>query len=243
MPIHKNYFTGEFVKKIVLLIILLCFRFLLIADSSGIEEQNYRLSISGYDSEIGNSLSLSGSARFPVADYTGISLNAGLAEFNGKNSYVDSSGQAIGMDIFFRKYDLGIIQAGYNYGKSQSDIGSSTFRNDSQTYSLNATYYIENFDILLARSKSDFEIGESSNTSTMGISYYINDIFRAGVSAGGMDTQDSYSLGATYQPEIFNNDIGISAGYGFGKGDASYTISLSYYFGTRVSLLDRIRKY
>ncbi len=209
----------------------------------GVEDSNYQVTISGTSSDYGNTARLSGGARFPVADNTGMSLSAGLTEFNGKNSFADSSSRLVGLGIFFRKYDLGIINAGYSYSESETDLVSGTKKNNFDTYSLNGTYYIDMFDISLYRSTATDTTGSSFNSSRISAAYYANDNLRISASAGGMDSDESYTFGVLYQPETFNNAIGISATYQEDKTYDSYNVSITYHFDTKVSLIDRIRRY
>jgi hypothetical protein len=209
----------------------------------GIDDSNYKASISGNDSEAGNRLSLRGEARFPVTNYTGISLSASLSEFYGDNNYLDSSDKSIGLGVFLRKYDLGIVSARYIHTESEADIPSGTLKNDFDIYSLSGTYYIDMFDISLNRSTGNSNTGSSFDATGISAAYYVNDNFRVSASAGGMDDDESYSLSATYQPKVFNNSISVLASYQDTNTNDSYDITISYYFDTKVSLIDRIRRY
>ena len=62
-------------------------------------------------------------------------------------------------------------------------------------------------------------------------------------SMGGMDSDDSYSIGLIFQPTMFNNSISIFVGYQDTKINDTFSLSASYYFDTKVSLFDRFRKY
>lgn len=209
----------------------------------GIEGSNYQASFSGNDSDNGSRLSLRGEARFPVANYTGMSFNAGLSEFNGDNNSIDSSNKSIGLGLFIRKYDLGIINADYRYSETEADIPSGTLKNDLDTYSLNGTYYLEKFDLSLSRSTINIDTGNDFNFSNFNAAYYLNDNLRVSASVGRMDADESYSLSATYQPKVFNNAISILATYQDTNTNDSYGITISYYFDTKVNLISRIRRY
>ena len=211
-------------------------------EPSGIDNQNYTISTLGNNSDYGSRITLSGEARFPVIDYTGISLSANLEKFNGKNNYLDSSSKSVGLGVFLRKYDLGLIQAKYNYNESEADSTSISLKNSIETYSLNGAYYINNFDILFTRLEGKPDIGNSIQSSFIGAAYYLNENLRLSGLIGGMDADESYTMYLAYQPEIFKNNISISVSYQDTKSNDTLGFELSYYFDTKVSLIDRVRR-
>jgi hypothetical protein len=230
--------------KLILSILLLVFSLCVQGGEAGVVETNFKASVlhTHFD-DIGNSNHLRGEARFPIANYTGLSLMAGVGEFNGKSS-IDSSDKTAGVGVFLRKYDLGAINANYIYSESKADTPFGSFKSHTNGYSLSGTYYIDKFDISLARGTSKSNPGATSyNYSSIDVAYYASDNLRLSVSANGMDSSGTYSLDATYQPKIFNNDISIIGRYVDSNAGQSYMIGLSYYFGTKASLIDRNRKY
>lgn len=230
-------------KSLGIYLLLITFPIITSAESNGIEATNYRVSASVLNSDAGNVFGLSAAIRTPLMKNIGVSLNAGLSEFNGNNNYIDSSGESIGLDVFIREYNLGLIQLGYNYSKSDYDLFPSTLNNSSDTFSILGIYYIHNFDLSLRRNTSESDTGRKSNTSNIGVSYYVTDNLNTRISFGGMDLDNSNTFSIQYQPKIFNNSIGISAYYTNSQSIDSYGLSISYYFDTKVSLIDRIRKY
>jgi len=230
-------------KNLAIILFLITAPIITSAESNGIEATNYSVSIATANSDAGNTFSVLGTIRSPLMNNIGISVNAGLSEFNGKNNYIDSSGEFIGLDVFIREYNLGLIELGYNYRKSDYDFSSGTLNNSSDTFSLLGIYYIHNFDLSLLRSTMESITGNKNNISDIGVSYYITDNLRAGISFGGMDLDNSNAISIQYQPKIFNNSIAISASYRNSDSIDSYGLSLSYYFDTKVSLIDRARKY
>jgi len=231
-------------KQLVISAILIFLPMIVSAEKSeGIESSNYKTSFSINDSDNGSILSLRGKARFPVANYTGISLNAGLSEFDGDNNFIDTSIKSIGLGAFIRKYDLGIIEAAYSYSEVKADIPSGSLESDADTYSLSGTYYLEKFDLSLNRGTINNDSGNDFNFSNFSAAYYVNDNLLVSALVGAMDTDESYSLSATYQPKVFNNAISISASYQSTNTNDSYGITISYYFDTKVNLINRIRRY
>ena len=213
-------------------------------ESGGIEHSNYNTSISGGNSVNGNFLALGGGARFPVVNYVGMSLNAGLFKFNGNNNFVDSTGKSIGLGGLVRKYDLGIVNVNYSHSESEFNIPFGTWKNNTNSYSLSGTYYIKKFDLSLSRTIYNSNTSNISNTSYLDVAYYVNDNLSVSASVRGMNADKSSSLiSASYQPQAFNNAISVSASYGRAYAIDSYGIAISYYFDTKVSLIDRIRRY
>lgn len=208
----------------------------------GIEGSNYKVSFSGDDSDNGSGLSLGYEARFPVANYTGMSLNARLSEFDGDGNSLDSSNKSIGLGVFLRKYALGIVNANYSHSEAGIKSHQDALKYDYDVYSLSGTYYIEKFDLSLSRS-TNVGSGNDFNFSNFNAAYYVNDNIRVSASVGGMDGDESYSLSTTYQPKVFNNAISILASYQDTNIGDSYGITISYYFNTKVNLINRIRRY
>jgi len=214
-----------------------------IGDTTGIEETNYRAGISGRNSDSGNSFSFSGVVRAPLVNNTGISLNVGLSEHNGVDNYVDQSNKSIGLGVFLREYELGLIQLRYNYSETVADIPSSTLKMNTDSLSLFGIYYIHNFNFSLFRSALKSDDGDKFNNLNIGLSYYFTDNFNTSLSFGGMESKDNNAISMYYQPKKFNNTIGISVNYSTSDRVDSYGLSVTYYFDTKVSLIDRNRRY
>lgn len=211
------------------------------AGNQVIEETNYRLSGSVSDSDSGNQMSVTGNVRLPLAEYIGASITGGYSDFNGKNSYIDSSTESASLGLFVRKYNLGVINVSYGSSQSKVDAPNSS-KYSTKSMSLNGIYYYNNFDIGLGRSKVDPDSGNSLNASMVGISYYVSDNLRIAASAIRID-QDDMIFSVSYQPEMFGNNIGVEASFIDYDTNDTVTISVAYYFGTRVSVKDRIRRY
>ena len=210
----------------------------------GIEASNYTAGFNATDTEIGNIYSLYGDIRLPVTDYLGATLNISGTKSAYDAPYFDSTTAAAGVGLLFRKYDLGSLEIGYGYSDTNYDVPGSDFNIRSNTYTLDGTYYLGRFDITASRSVYDPDSGNNSHGLQIGAAYYLTDNLQAGISAGGMDNEDSYSFAIIHQPSFFNNNIGYTIGVvDSADFDPSYYLSVAYFFGTRVSLIERFRKY
>lgn len=229
-------------KYVVILGACCCLSNVVLAEEQGIEDTNYRLSasVSAFDS--GNNRSLSGEARFPIANYIGASITGRYLDFDGKNEYIDSSTSSVDLGIFLRKYDLGVININYDYSRLEADLSVENADFDIKTLSLGGTYYFKELDVGFKRLKTEPDSGSSFNVFSANMAYYVNDNFSIGASILKMDA-DGSSVFASYQPELFGDKMSIFASYQDSDTDDILTISLSYYFDTKVSLKDRARRY
>ena len=230
-------------RNIAVLAILAFMPIIAVGKSGGMEKENYLIATSVNNSDIGDSLSFLGMARFPAAKYGGISLLAHTSEFNGKKNYIDSSSKGLRLDVFLRKYDLGIIQVGYGYSEKEHDFLSSTDTHTIDTHSLNGTYYIDKFDVSLSFLTGENDDGDSFDISNFGAGYFVNKNLQTRILIGGMDADGNNTIAISYQPEIFGNTAAVSASYDDTKLDNSFRFSVEYYFNTKVSFVDRVRKY
>ena len=116
-------------KKLAVIICACLISNAAISENQGIKDANYRLSASASDSDSGNRMSISGGVRLPIADYTGATIIGRYSDFNGNNNYIDSSTNSASLGLFFRKYDLGIINATYGYSKTEVDTTITSSKN------------------------------------------------------------------------------------------------------------------
>lgn len=212
------------------------------AANPAVEAANYAVSAALSNGDIGDSYRLSATARFPLVDYAGASVSGHYAEFKGADNYIDSSSRSAALGLFVRKFDLGIVSMDYGHTRSSPEGGFGLKDYNTNSLSLTGTYYLDRFDLSLGRAKFR-GIGAPFNSSALGLAYYLDDGFRMGASYSGMDADHAKSLHFAYQPAVFGNAIGISGGYTDTRDDDSISLSISYFFNTRVSLIDRTRRY
>ena len=230
-------------RSCIVFIVLVSTPAILFGGTAGIEGRNYQISISGSDSDIGNRYSFSGQARLPVANYTGVTLRGSFAEFNGKNNYIDSTSRSIGLGAFIRNYDYGIVNIGYMHTSSEHDSWSGSKESSIDSFSLNGTYYVDKFDFSISRSIGTPDEGSSIHRSNIGAAYYITENLRASIAIGGMDADETNSFNLLFQPKALNNTVSVSASYQDNELSELYGFSIAYYFNTKVSVNERIRKY
>ncbi len=229
------------------------------AAHGGIESPNYSLGVAAEDSEWTRRYDLAGAARLPLVDYVGLTLGAvvGTAEESDK---LRDSGMSI--DDSDTEAQLGLVVSDFTIGKVSADysrldydstmtIGNTTYQYDGyyNTYQLSGVYFFSRFDLgatrMWLKSYSDDSSSKSSAT-LFAVGYYPTDNLWAALRTD-TDTE-LYELSLMYQPQLFNNAIGL----GFSMTDSVdsdengrpyYSLNLAYYFGTRVSLIDRNRRY
>ncbi len=232
-------------KRYIVFFSTLCLFSAAVAENRGIEETNYRVFGLVSDADSGSSMTLAGHTRVPVTNYTGASITVGYSDFNGTNNYIDSSTNSFGLGVFVRDYDLGIINLSYMYSRTEWDssiLNSEDSKDSIDSISLSSTYYYKEFDLGLGRSKAKADMGSSFNTSSASVSYYVNENLIVGATVIKMDADDTNYF-ISYQPRAFGNVADLSVAYQDSSVDDTLTISLAYYFDTRVSLKDRVRRY
>ncbi|HEY0634097.1 MAG TPA: hypothetical protein VGE00_01850 [Gammaproteobacteria bacterium] len=230
------------------------------AAHGGIESPNYSLGVAVEDSEWYRGYTLSGTARLPLVDYVGLTLGAGLGTVEESDKLRDSR---MSIDDSYTDAQVGIVVSDFAIGKVTADytrsdydstmtIGNTTYQYDwyYNIYQLSGIYFFNRFDLEATRmwlkSYSDDFSAKSSGTH-FAIGYYPTDNLRAALR--GYADSEGYTLSLMYQPQLFNNTVGL----GFSMTDSLdsdddigrpiYTLNLAYYFGTKVSLIDRHRRY
>jgi hypothetical protein len=212
------------------------------AENPAVEAANYAVSAALSNGDIGDSYGLSATARFPLVDYVGASVSGQYAEFKGADNYIDSSSRSAALGLFIRQFDLGIVSLDYGHARSSPEGGFGLEDYNTNSLSLTGTYYLDRFDLSLGRTKFR-GAGETRNSSHLGGAYYLDDGFRLGASYSSANGDHAKSLHFAYQSAVFGNAIGISGGYTDTRDDDSISLSISYFFNTRVSLIDRTRRY
>ena len=64
-----------------------------------------------------------------------------------------------------------------------------------------------------------------------------------GISAHGMDAEDTYSFTIEYQPTFFGNAASLLLNYGTQPDYHSINVGVSYFFDRRIDLKTRDRRY
>ncbi|HEY0720853.1 MAG TPA: hypothetical protein VGE50_06330 [Gammaproteobacteria bacterium] len=240
------------------------------AAQGGIESANYSLGVAVTDSEWYRDYTLSGTARLPLVDYVGLTLGAGLGTLEESDKSKEQWrewGLSVSSDTTYTEANLGIVVSDFTIGKVSADYSRSDYESTTtfgntpignvtyhdhwyyNTYQLSGSYYFNRFDLGATRgwSKSYSDDSSSKSNGTLfDVGYYPTDNLLAGLRTDA-DTE-VYELSLMYQPQLFNNAIGL----GFSMTDSIdsddigrpyYSLNLAYYFGTRVSLIDRKRRY
>lgn len=239
-------------RKRVALMVVSCFPVVSLAGELAVKETNYGLGASYSTVDSGspgtqNSYSVTGLSRFAIEDNVGMQLAASIDKsYYKSNSYnSDVSGLWVSAGFFVRDYDIGSVNMGFSYGRMgyDSDLGSYV-DSSYQSVSLSGTYYLDQFELGTGVSQTDssYALSEPSRSSHIVAGYYINDNLKLSATVAGLDSSGR-SLNIIFQPAILNNQWSISGTLTNGQAYDRYSISLGYYFDTKVSLMDRNRRY
>lgn len=235
------------------------------AQPGGIAARNYSLGVDGITSDIGDRHALFGEARFPIADYVGMFASAELSRFEGEDRYLEATTVAGTIGALVRNSNFGALEASYTYGDSDQKplyqepsvsgfFGPSAreFKSTREGYSLAGRLFIKKVDLEVTLSdwNSELDLAEDEYTSSRYLDFDIHLIFAASyyfgdnfsMSANSTES-DSWGISATYQPAGFVGALGITGGYSTKSLNDAYQLSLVYHFGTKVSLIDRSRRY
>lgn len=217
--------------------------FVFAGEKGGVAASNFEASGSYSDSDASRSVSANGTYRRGIAEYFGYGLAATARRSNGKSTYLDSNGANAGINLFARRFDLGEAGLRYNHSYTKFDSRYGDISHNSDQYSVFASYYIDDFTLGFSRLSAHPEAVEHINTWNISASAYLLENTKLTASASGMDAKDAYGLSAEHQPSFLNNAASISASYNRSPEDDSFSVSLSYFFGTRVPLQQRDRQY
>ena len=136
---------------------------------------------------------------------------------------------------------------GFSYGGGQSYSSLNGYTDTSyQSISLSGAYYLGQFDLAAGLGQTSYSNSWTglSNSSSIVAGYYATDNLKLSAGVAGLDSSGNRSLNVIFQPAALNNKWSITGLVS--KGDTSdtyYRLSLGYYFDTKVSLIDRNRKY
>ena len=221
------------------------------ADGPAVQSTNFEAGGSYNSSSVFNTYSLNAGVNLPISNGFGTNIGIRLADSDGRRHGntrgVDSTHQALAASIFFRKVDS--VKAGIRYAHSRSEYDALISGDDtvnSDNYAIFGEYYIKQFTVAASRSyTSDDDNFEAYSTQLM-TSWYLLENNMIGLMQSRYKGENSYLANITYQPSFMKNNLSFSLQYYSsrigGTGD-SIAVSLNYYFGTRVSLIDRDRRY
>ena len=220
-------------------------------EGPAVQSTNFEAGGSYGSSSIFNTYALNATANLPIGNDFGTNLNMSLRESDGRRHGntrgIDSTHQSLIASFFYR--DVNSIKAGISYGYSHSEYdfqgpGDNTDRSDN--YAIFGEYYIKQFTVAASRSYASNDDNFEAYSTQLMASWYLLENSMIGLMQGRYKGENSYLANFTHQPSFMENNLSFSLQYYSsrlgGTGD-SLTVSLNYYFGTRVSLVDRDRRY
>lgn len=186
--------------------------------------------------------------NIPVKGYLAASIAGMLSHVDGKDSNIYiSNGYVLIGNIFLRNPSLGKIGTSYAYSQNFNDSRFSTIRQFSNN--ITGDYYVDRVTISAMRNASRIE-GYSENyySTKISLSWYSDDNLKLSFSRHSADfLNDKFSteISAEVQPGFWNNSTSLGFSYSGDSQDNSFTagIFMTYFFDTRVILIDRDRQY
>jgi hypothetical protein len=209
------------------------------AKDGGVAEPNGSIDVSYVDSTHVTVSSFGGVYRMPVGEYGGVAIAAIANRTDGKAPYLDTTGQAAGLQVLLRKFDLGAVAVIYSHGDISADSISASY----DTYGFTGVYYSGSIDAMVGYTRAESDTVANSDAKMVAGRLYLDDNLATELSMTRRDSTDGYGVSFTYQPVMFANDIGLTVSYESDDSEDSVGVSIEYYFGTKVSLIDRNRKY
>ncbi|MBU6954063.1 hypothetical protein [Hahella sp. HN01] len=219
------------------------------AAEGGVANTNFEAGINYSQSRDSENYSVGGSVTLPVYSFVGANLNANASHQDGKDDQIDSDSHGLGGNLFLRDFNIGKIGLGYSYSKTSFDLPSwlSPYVDDdseSDHYRIFGQYYLGDFTLSAIRYVSEAkEADERFNGLALSAAWYATENVRTSLDASAMDSKDNYGITVEYQPELFQNAASVSFSYADGRKDDTFSVGFNYFFGTKVSLKDRDRKY
>ena len=213
------------------------------AGEGGIMESNGSIMAMFSDSNHYSHAGIGLGYRLPVGDYGGVVFAAAVTDTNGKDSYLNSTGQAAGVEAFLRKYDMGLVSASYSHGEVKADLNPGSLTASYDSYSVTGVYYFGDVDAMLGYTRLESDIVNNPDTYRVAGRLYLGDNVATELEVNKDDVTDTYGISFVYQPNMFANSVGVTAGYQSSDNEDTVSISIKYHFDTKVSLIERNRKY
>lgn len=186
--------------------------------------------------------------NIPVKGYLAASIAGMLTHVDGKDSSVYiSNGYVLIGNIFLRNPSLGKIGTSYTYSQNFNDSSFSTLRHFSNN--ITGDYYVDRVTISAIRNASRIEgYPESFYSTTFSLAWYSDDNLKLSFSRHSADFLNEKfftAISAEVQPGFWNNSTSLGFSYSGDPQDNSFTtgIFMTYFFDTRVNLIDRDRQY
>lgn len=198
--------------------------------------------------ESANTSSVNLKENIPLHNYLAASIGARLNHLEGKDSSIyNNNSYTLSGNIFLRDPTIGKIGTSYNFSQGFDNSPIQTFRYYSNDIA--ADYYFDRATFGVTRNISRLEGNSVAFYSTaILLAWYPDDNLKLGLSRFSADFQNdkfSTTITAEYQPSPLNNSASIGLSYSGDSTDNSFNagIFLTYFFDTRVNLINRDRKY
>ncbi|WP_162628861.1 hypothetical protein [Marinobacter bohaiensis] len=220
----------------------------LAGEQGGVLDTNYEVGAGYTKDRDSDSVDLSGTINLPLFGYVGSSAFVGgqTSQADSGSNQLDADNLGFGGSIYLRDFDLGKVGVSAAYTKTFFDSSSPAVPDDLKSYQYSAfgEYYIDRFTLGFQRTLVDVEDPvDDAHSWTGSVAWYPEDNTKLLLSGSGMDSRDNYSVALSHQPDALGESTEVSLGYTSSPHDDTFNLSLSYYFGTQVPLIDRDRKY
>jgi len=221
------------------------------AENRGVSDINYELSADYSNADTFDSYAVNGRLSIPIQSFGGVSLTAGASSQNADNNGVDADRYAVGVTAFIRDYEVGKLSAGFGYSEAELDfpnnlvfINTPDDKIKSKQYTAAGEYYFQNITARGSRDYFDTDNADSIKIWSLSLLSYWKKDTRFRVSSTRVDGKYDYGVSISHQPGVFKNSVELSLGYSdTSNNNQIYLASVSYHFSTRVSLIERDRRY
>ena len=239
-------------KKIILLMLMLPIS-AYGSENIGTDTANYEAGAGYSTGNLFDHYELSGTANLPLTDLLGTNINGLLSNSDGKrhgrSRGIDSDGYLLNANFYLRKQETGKIGFSLIYAERESDFGGSTAGDNKTTttgQALFGEYYLEKFTVGASRSYQENDRDFETYTTLLRAQWYVTDNSMVGIAQNRWRDENSYIAAIIYQPSFLDNNVSFTLDYYSSSNGGeldSIGLSMSYHFGTQVTLIDRDRKY
>ena len=182
---------------------------------------------------------------------THLNLSSNIQKTDGTDNVVDQDSYKLSSQIFARDYHVGELGLSYEYLRMMPNwltnknwITLPPKSIDINSLGLYARYFVDKITLDVGRFATKHDVYDTKYSSNVGVGYYLTNDILVNTSLSGIDSDGFYFVGMKFQPSILKKSVSFGFSYSDSKNtDPDYAMHISYYFGTRVSLIDRDRKY
>jgi hypothetical protein len=190
-------------------------------------------------------ISANAAVHLPVAKWIGVEVAGTSLEHTFElddGRKFDSDFAGLSSTVFVNNPEIG----GFGVGVSRFRNRYTSGKEYSGSTFLRGEYYIKDFNFSASRSRSKDSGNATYNSISVSGLWYAQENMSIGTSVSGMDSKDNYGLTWRHQPKWTKNMASYSLGYRTDREREAidtYSVQVSYHFGSPVSIKERDRAY